>query len=877
MDALNQGLKWATACAFLLLGLVTLVDWARKRDRTRLYVAGAVGLLGVVSLAGSIQAVPAVKSGLQAAPVVLRLLTSLELIAFVLSGCALLALRNALVPYPGAVRRGLQIVAGAILVIGVAVPLPSDAAVKPTPLQAVAITLIIGFWTVCIGEPAVRLWLRARHLPAVQRARMRAFSTGYGLIVLLIAVAIGAGTGAKSAGFQLATQAAALVIVPILYASFAPPAWLRRMWRAREEPAFARAVRELVASSSNPEEMARRSVGWASRLVGADGSAIVDFDGRILAAEGIDRALVERLIREPDGSRGDGRLIVVPLNFETGQGSLIVQAGAITPLFGADEVVQLEVYATHLTLALDRCRLTAALRDSEARAREANHAKSKFLASMSHELRTPMGAIIGFGDVLAEGVDGELNAEQHQDVERIRVAARHLLALLDDVLDISKIEAGRLELSTTNVELGALTADLLATLKPVASAKSLEVEAHGLDGVTVWADPQRLRQILLNLVTNAIKFTETGAVTVRCEASASSALISVQDTGMGVPASARELIFDEFRQIDGGDRRSKGGTGLGLAICRRLVELHGGAIGVDSDVGKGSTFWFTLPLAPAQTSRAVPSAAGADTAPGDSGGNGELPWGGSTGDVILVVDDDADSRALIAKRLKDGGYRSVEASSGAEGIRLARSLIPLAITLDLRMPVTDGLEVLRALSADARTRDIPVVLITVTERNHIAVPADGVLYVQKPFSKEGLLTAIASVMHPMPACDVMVIDDDPRVLELISKSLASIDATFRYASSGPEALEAVKTKLPDVIFLDLVMPGMSGFEVLSRLRANELTQRIPVIVASAKELTGEDVRLLNDQIDRLVRKSDLGSGNLAGTIRQLVARQGVPV
>jgi signal transduction histidine kinase/CheY-like chemotaxis protein len=876
VDALNQGLKWSTDCAFLLLGAVTLVDWIRKRDRMRLYIASAVGLLALVSLAGSIQAIPAVKASLQTVPAVLWLITAVDIVAFVLSGCALLLLRNALVPYPPAVRRSLQVAGGAALLLGVAVPLPADASAKPTALQAAVIILIIGFWTLCIGEPAVRLWLRARRLPAVQRARMRAFSTGYGLIVLLIVVAIGTGSLAKSAGFQLATQAAALVIVPILYASFAPPAWLRRLWRAREEPEFARAIRELVASSSNPDELARDSVGWASRLVGADGSAIVDFDGRVLASEGMDAAVAERLSREPAGTRGDGRFIIVPLSFETGQGSLIVQAGAITPLFGADEVVQLEVYATHLTLALDRCRLVAALRVSEARAREANQAKSRFLASMSHELRTPMGAIIGFSDILAEGIDGELNAEQHDDVERVQVAARHLLALLDDVLDISKIEAGKLELSTTDVELGSLTADLLATMKPVASAKSLALESSGLDGVIVCADPQRLRQILLNLLTNAIKFTETGSISIRGELSASSALISVQDTGMGIPASARELIFDEFQQVGGGERRSKGGTGLGLAICRRLVELHGGTIGCDSDPGKGSTFWFTLPLAMAETSRVAPAPSPRETASTEPGGNGELPWGGYTSDVILVIDDDAASRALITKRLREGGYKSVEAASGAEGLQLARSLIPIAITLDLRMPVTDGLEVLHALSADARTRDIPVVLITITERSHIALLSDGVRYVQKPFTKDDLLAAISSVVQPLPACDVMVVDDDPTALELIRKSLASVDATLRYAASGPDALQAVRAKPPDVIVLDLLMPGMSGFEVLSRLRANESTHRIPVIVASAKELTDEDVLLLNDQIDRLVRKSDLVSANLAGTIRQLVARDRVP-
>jgi len=880
VNTLSQVLKWLSAGAFVALGAVTFLAWLRNPDRKRGYIAIAVGLLGLVSVAGDVMQVASVKSALQSAPLALRLTTGVELGAIVLSGYALVLLRDAIVPYARWIKRTLELAGAAAVALGFAISLPTDSTVKPTPVQAAVIFFIVGFWTFCLAEPAARLWIRAKHLPSVQRGRMRALSAGYGLIAVILVAAIGAGSAAQSLGFQITTQALVLVSVPILYASFAPPSWLRRAWRAKEEALFARAVQDLLTSWSDPRGMAEAAVEWAARLVGAEGSALIDYDGSILAARAMEPAVVESVRHDPDRAMQDAELIVVPMNFEAGRGRLVVRAGPVTPLFGADEVLQLEVYATHLTLALDRARLSRALRESEARAREASQAKSNFLANMSHDLRTPMSAILGFSDVLAEGVDGALNSEQRQDVERIRSAGMHLLSLLDDVLDISKIEAGKLQLVPQDVDLSDVTSDILATLRPVADNKSLELTSRGLEGVRVFADQQRLRQVLLNLLTNALKFTQKGGVTVACEPAPSGMVrITVQDTGKGIPEDSQERIFDEFEQVEsGGDRARKGGTGLGLAICRRLVELHGGRIGCDSVLGAGSTFWFTLKSVEAPVR--LPSLASLQVAAvaSDGAGNGRaVPWGGSTSGVILVIDDEADARALISKRLQEGGYRSVQAASGAEGIRLARSLVPLAITLDLRMPVTSGADVLQALAGDSRTRDIPVVLVTINEQNHVAVPHNRVLYVRKPFTKEDLLDAINAVVQPLPSYDVVVVDDDPDVPELVGKALASINATLRYASSGPEALETANAKPPDLMFVDLLMPEMSGFEVISRLRANARTRDVPIIVVSAKELTAEDIRLLNSQIDRLVKKTDLAAADLAATVRQLVGTRRVPV
>ncbi|HEV3231658.1 MAG TPA: response regulator [Candidatus Dormibacteraeota bacterium] len=877
--------KWATAASFMLLALVTLSQWVRQRDRKNLYLALAVGLLGVVSLAGNVLALPGPRAMLAASRVASILVTDCLLVAFLLSGCALLLYRSALIPM-GRTAGRVALGGLALGILAGLVPQP-PAGTAPDPLQTVAVFYILGFWCVCVGEPIVRLWLRSRRLPAVQRARLRALSLGYGLIVGILVISVAAGGAAQTPAFQLLTQVVALLAVPVLYASFAPPRWLRRAWRAREEDAFAVGVRDLLLFSSGAVALAERAVDWGERLVGAEAGAIVAASGEVVAADGIEPEAALETARQAalDPGRLPRGTVALPLELDQGRGWLIIRAGILSPLFGADEVVRLSVYAANVTMALDRVSLLDALRASERAAREANEAKSTFLASMSHELRTPMGAILGFSDVLADGLDGELNHDQLEDVERIRTAGRHLLALLTDILDLSKIEAGKMEMARGEVDLGRVFDGVLETLAPLAAARSLRLGSEGAAGVVVDADEQRVRQILINLVSNGIKFTESGGVSIRAtDAGGGMTRIAVEDTGIGIPEAARELVFDEFRQVDGGAARSSGGTGLGLAISRRLVTLHGGTMGVDSEVGRGSTFWFTLPTAQApgavpegarpeaQPEGAThPDAAGARaTPPGDP--RSALPWGGLTRDLVVIVDDDPHARALIAKRLGEGGFRSVEAASGEEGLRLAGELLPLAITLDIQMPAMDGAEVLRRLSADRRTRDIPVVLTTALDRGHVGMELDRVGYAQKPFTKETLLDALGQLTELPPACTVMVIDDDPDVAELVRRSLDGSGVSVRAATDGRAGIDAAIADPPNLLFVDLVMPEMSGFEVITRLRASPATATVPIMVLSGKELDAEDVRALNGHIARFVRKGSLGPAELLATVRQIAVR-----
>jgi signal transduction histidine kinase/CheY-like chemotaxis protein len=503
---------------------------------------------------------------------------------------------------------------------------------------------------------------------------------------------------------------------------------------------------------------------------------------------------------------------------------------------------------------------------SEEVASKANAAKSEFLASMSHELRTPMSSILGFAEVLADGLDGELNPAQLEDLARIRGSGENLLALLDDLLDLSKIEAGFMTLKREDVNLRALVDSVLSSLRPLADNRSLYLESSDLDGLRVTGDPQRIRQVLTNLVGNAVKFTKEGGVTVRARVTGGGNVrVEVVDTGIGIAPGDHDLIFEEFRQASHDGKRQPGGTGLGLAISRKLIEMHGCDIGVESEVGKGSTFWFTIPAA---TQPAAGPVADAPKVPVRA--VGELPWAGAAQPVILVVDDDESTRHLIVKRLKEEGFATEEAGNGEQALKILSERRPLAITLDLQMPLMDGWDLLQALAAEAKAKDIPVILVTVNDQAHLAFPVDRVTYVHKPFTKQDLADAVWAVLPPLESTTILVVDDDPDVGSLVSKSLAPSGARVRSALSAEAALDQVGRQIPDLIFVDLIMPEMSGFELIVRLRARPETADVPIIVLSAKRIDDDDIRTLDGQIDRFIVKTDLGAADLVTTVRQVL-------
>ena len=526
-------------------------------------------------------------------------------------------------------------------------------------------------------------------------------------------------------------------------------------------------------------------------------------------------------------------------------------------------------YAVVIRDVSSRKTLLDEARETNHRLSQASRLKSDFLAKMSHELRTPLTAMLGFSDVLLRGLDGELTELQHEDVSRIRRSGLAILELINDILDLSKIESGKMTLRLETVEVAQLTNSIIGSLGNLAEDKGLYLLTDFPEAtLEVHADPLRVNQVLTNLVGNAIKFTERGGVTVRGTLGPNEVRIEVRDTGVGVAPEALGMIWDEFRQGDTG-AKSHSGTGLGLAISRRLVNMQGGSIGVESTPDGGSCFWFTLPrpagAPPVERRQRRPS----DVVPKDT----VVPPSESR-ELILVVEDDDSTRRMISRRLKEAGFRTVEASGGAQAINAARELLPSVITLDMIMPGVDGWSVLAALRDDPRTKDIPVIVASIIEDRELAINLGAADYIPKPFPLDDLLSVIERFL-PGGAARVLIVDDDREIRDLVRRGLSEAGMEVEVAGDGAAALEIAMAREHDLVITDLLMPGMSGFELIVRLRAEERTRTVPIVVFTGKDLDDSDRDALNGQILRLLEKSDFGPADLVGTIRDsLRARAG---
>ncbi|HVS00200.1 MAG TPA: ATP-binding protein [Thermoanaerobaculia bacterium] len=425
------------------------------------------------------------------------------------------------------------------------------------------------------------------------------------------------------------------------------------------------------------------------------------------------------------------------LAYENSEESRIVRWIAVLASVFASLMLIAAGLLVHRELAR-RLAVEEELRQAKTAAEAASVAKSLFLANMSHELRTPLNSIIGFSEVLADRKFGDLNERQLRYVDNILGSGRHLLQVINDVLDLAKVESGRMELHREACDLGAAVAEVLATLEPAAATKEIAITAALAGAPKVLADPGRLKQILYNLVANGVKFTpEGGSVGLQSSQGGSPGgfvTVSVADSGIGIRREDLERVFHEFEQIDSGYSRQQPGTGLGLALSRRLVELHGGRLWVESEgEGRGSTFHFTLPLAPAATRPPVDAAK--RRAKRGPGPDRQRP-------MVLVAEDDPGARELLRVWLTEDGYDVAEAEDGVETLRLVRELRPDALTLDLILPRKDGWQVLEELKADPLTRDLPVVILSITENRQLGfrLGADGFLV--KPVERDRLLTVV---------------------------------------------------------------------------------------------------------------------------------------
>src|SRR5579864_5843716 len=617
-------------------------------------------------------------------------------------------------------------------------------------------------------------------------------------------------------------------------------------------------MEELLVSDDR-DALARRAIEWAMRLVG--GAAAVTFDGsgqQLISAGMDDKELADlqgRLSSIPDGvsramvHESERTVLRLRISGLTNPGTLIVLAGPFTPTVGSEEVARVQQFMSAFVTALDRRHLIVQLKESNQRLLEANKHKTVFLASMSHELRTPLNAILGFSELLIDSNNGQFTpATRRRFLEQIHSSGKHLLGLINDILDLSEI-----------------VRQVLSTIEPLAAQKRIAVTAPDIDAGAITADAGKVKQMLLNLVSNAVKFTpEGGAVTVRAARLAETVELTVTDNGIGIEAGDQERVFHEFQQVDSGVGRSQPGTGLGLTLTRRFANLHGGDVRVESELGRGSVFTISLPVEAHRAAAVIAPHAPAPREPGD------------TRPLVLVVEDDPPAAELLSRQVERAGFQTEVARSGAEALAKAREHKPAAITLDILLPDLDGWEVLTRLKRDEKTSHIPVMVVSVVDNPELGIALGALDYFVKPVPARDLMDRLARFKFSHrdgEKVTVLVVDDEEANRHWLLRVLEPAGFEVVEASGGNEAIELARSKHPDLVLLDLMMPHVTGFDVVESLRADEGTRSIPIMVLTAKTLTEADIRQLNGHVSTILRRGSTGATDLLGLLRQVVAAE----
>tara|TARA_R110002073_G_scaffold225784_1_gene386590 strand:- start:13775 stop:16771 length:2997 start_codon:yes stop_codon:yes gene_type:complete len=492
----------------------------------------------------------------------------------------------------------------------------------------------------------------------------------------------------------------------------------------------------------------------------------------------------------------------------------------------------------------------------------ANQAKSSFLASMSHELRTPLNAIIGYSEMLIEDIENEADTDMGPDIKRIFKAGKHLLALVNDILDISKIEAGKMMLDVSDFNFDALILEVVETAGGLAHKNNnkLLVEYPDAQAGVITTDSLKVRQVILNLLSNASKFCKNGTIKLEIDKvhdqGEDKLMVKVSDTGIGIPPESLATLFDEFVQVNSSINRTYGGTGLGLAISKKFVELMGGSIEVTSEINQGTCFTVILPTSlekdPRETVHLPLS----------------LQSQKEKEQCILVIDDDMSSRDLLTRYLTREGFLVTTASDAVEGMKLAKKLRPDAIILDVILPELSGWEVMSALKEDAQTKDIPVVMCTIVDDKQRGLSLGAVDYLTKPIEREQLIRSLRRYLNMPEKSYILIVDDDEDACELAVRYSQEYGADTVIAGNGLEALDRINEfGTPDLILLDLMMPEMDGFEFLHEFKSHKTNMEVPVIVITAKDFSQEEKTYLSQQTQLIIEK---GAENLPQVLRSLL-------
>ncbi|HET7030784.1 MAG TPA: response regulator [Candidatus Limnocylindrales bacterium] len=858
MDPLRAGAE----LLFALVFVATLWRYVRHRDPVSRDVALAFSALGLFSL------VEGTRIAFGATPDWLRLLVGVLL---VFQPLLILHLVSLLRPVPRVVLAG-----SAIALIGT---IGAALITRGSPFAGVAVAVAF----VAIEALAAALLLaeaRRRRGPGGARLALAAASTGLFASALIVA---GLGAAGPSILGLANTTALGLLLVSALgyLVAFVPPRPIQRAWQARSIVSY---VERLLADAARPVSEIWAGLARLARDVRGSGAVVLshgpDGAATVIAAAGT--ALEPGTVIEPAefaaleaaARDGDGSLSAVVSRLAASTGARFV---SLVPL-GDSPAVSILLLSSHRALfdesdeelltTLGRHTIVVAQRrqalaDQESLGlelaatadalRAASAAKSDFLAAMSHELRTPLSAILGFSELMRDSAEEANEVTVPVEwIEHIHRGGEHLLALINDVLDLAKVEAGLLDLHPESFHSSEVVDEVVSAVRPLAERKEIQLTVTGT-GASVLADRGRLRQILYNLLSNALKFTPSGGqVVVAVDRADGQALISVTDTGVGIAGDDVERVFEEFRQV--GDRAARQeGTGLGLALTRRIVEAHGGTIAVTSELGRGSSFTVTLPAGNEESARAV----AAPPVP-------EVPMGGPTvvraashgAPRILVIDDDPSAVRLLREFLEPAGYAIDVAADGGTGIERALAGSPDAIILDLLLPGIDGWEVLRRLKSDSRTTAIPVIIATVIDEREVGLALGAVDYVVKPMKREALLEAMARHV-PIGAASglrVLAIDDDPAALDFIAAALEPSGIEVVATTDPYSAMDIARTGGFDAIICDVVMPEIDGFEVIHRLKSDPATARIPVLMCTAHDLDSADKARLGGHVLGIVAK-----------------------